>query len=715
MYKLLFANRWAHAHLSSAHLFAALLFAAFFGAMPVQADSESGQAVVQQDDRTIYNPVYFDRYAPQTATDMVNQVPGFTLAGASRFGNNNDQARGLGQGDGNLLINGKRPSTKDDGPLALLGRIPSESVQRLEILNEGSTELARQSGQIVNVVTLETDQTTGSWQAQVHTLEEGTTNPFFQGSVTSKWGNATYTTGINHYNNDFPQWGPETAFDADGTVFELRDEYSTYYNSGTTGNFSLAWNGENGHVANMSLRGTYEESTFREDSDQHGVTADGQMDELLTLVKFRNDNRNYNYELGGDYAFSLGSGDLKIIGLRRFEDGNSRSRFSEVPTSFTAYYFNSQNKPEETENIVRTLYTLQPRENHVLEFALEGVKNTLDTSASYEEDNGFGFVPLILEGSDIMVSEERGEASVQYSRPFGDNWTVQASLAAEYSKISVTGEDPRSESFLRPKGFLAASWAVNDKTRLRARLERSVGQLNFYDFASSQNVNEGTTNDGNTHLVPDQTVRAEFTLEQQFGLNNMVTVTAFAEQVDDFITFVPFGDGTEGRGNIDKLTQVGVDITATIATDTFGIPGGKFDILGEFHDTELTDPVTGEKRSHRWNQYFPVHYSVSFRQDIPGSPLAWGIILEERSGNELHRLDQSRTQDHKWPQAHRLFIEHKDVFGMTFRAEVEDVFGFTYQNSRTFYEGDRNGPITGSETSSRHSPWIARLSLSGNF
>ena len=139
MYKLLSANRWAHAHLSSAHLFAALLFAAFFGAMPVQADSESGQAVVQQDDRTIYNPVYFDRYAPQTATDMVNQVPGFTLAGASRFGNNNDQARGPGQGDGNLLINGKRPSTKDDGPLALLGRIPSESVQRLEIRKEVST------------------------------------------------------------------------------------------------------------------------------------------------------------------------------------------------------------------------------------------------------------------------------------------------------------------------------------------------------------------------------------------------------------------------------------------------------------------------------------------------------------------------------------------------------------------------------------------------
>ena len=698
-------------------LFAALLLSVFVIAIssPVMASADTVTAVIQQEDRVIYNPVYFERYSPQTASDMVAQIPGFTLAGASRFNNGNNQARGLGQGDGNLLINGKRPSTKDDGPLVLLGRIPAETVERLEILNEGSTELARQSGQIVNIITQESERTTGSWQAQVHTLEEGTTNPFFLGSMTSKWGNARYTVGIDYFNNDFPQWGPEQAFNADGSIFEIRDEFSSFFNSGTTANFGLAWKGDNGHVANMSIRGSYVEGTFKEDSDQYGVTADGQKDALHTLVKFRNDEREYSYEFGGDYTFPAGPGDLKIIGLRRFEDSKFRGAFEDVPVSDNAYFFKSLAHPKETENIIRTLYTLQPKNGHILEFALEAVKNTLETSTTFEEDNGAGFEPLLLDGSDIMVSEERGEASVQYSRPVGDDWTVQASLVAEYSKISVSGDNPRSDSFLRPKGFISASWAVSRKTRLRGRLERSVGQLNFYDFASSHNVNEGTTNDGNTELVPDQTWRAEFTLEQQFGVNNMLTVTVFAEQVDDFITFIPFGDGTEGRGNIDKLTQVGLDVTATLATDSFGIPGGKLDLLGNFHNTELTDPVTGEKRSHRWNQYFPVHYSISFRQDIPNSPLAWGIILEERSGNTLHRLDQIRVQDHKWPQAHRLFFEHKDVFGMTFKAEVEDLFGFTYQNSRTFYEGDRNGPVSGWESSSRHSPWIARLSLSGNF
>lgn len=249
---------------------ATLLLGILVCATPVIAGVNAEQEVLQQEDRTIYNPAYFERYSPQTAADMVAQIPGFTLAGAERF-NNGDQARGLGQGDGNLLINGKRPSTKDDGPLVLLGRIPAESVKRLEILNEGSTELARQSGQIVNVVTQVSDQTTGSWQAQVHTQEKGATNPFFKGSLNGKLGNSSYTVGIDWYGNEFPQWGPETAYDADGNIFEIRDEHGPYYNRGTTANFGLAWEGENGHAVNMSLRGTYMEATFRQDSDQHGA------------------------------------------------------------------------------------------------------------------------------------------------------------------------------------------------------------------------------------------------------------------------------------------------------------------------------------------------------------------------------------------------------------------------------------------------------------
>lgn len=693
----------------------ALLIAIGFSFPELALSQETLEAgVVQLEDRTIYEPLYFERYAPQTAADMVLQIPGFVLLGGDRF-NNGTEVRGLGQGDGNLLINGKRVSTKDNGPVALLSRISVETVDRLEILFQGSPELAGQSGQIVNVITRESDRVTGSFLAQVHTLEEGKTSPFFQGSVNGKLGSTDYTAGIDWYGNHFPQWGPEDAFDADGNKWEIRDEYSAYENRGTSLNLGVSWKGENGQTANLSLLGTHETSYFYEDSDRYDVDEYGGQADLLSLVNFDSDGRENNYEIGGDYSFPFKSGDLELIGLHRYNDALYRDAYADVPLQGDAYYFNSSTQLRKYEDIIRTQYTLQPREGDTLEFALEVVKNSLDTKASFEEDSGYGFEPVFLDGSNIKVSEERAEAGVQYVHLFGTDWIATASLGGEYSRISTDGENHRSDSFLRPKGFLSAVWTVNEKSRLRSRLERSVGQLSFYDFASSTDVNEGTVNGGNTDLVPEQTWRAELALEQQFGANNMLTVVIFAERVDDFIVFVPFEDGSEGRGNIDKLVQTGIDLTATIVTDEIGISGGKIDILGEFHHAKITDPVTGDNVEYQANGYFPFHYRISFRQDIPSTPVAWGVSVEERSDVQVFRLDQVRNNGHSWPQAHRFFIEHKDVFGLTLKLEVEDLFGFTYHNSRVFYEGDRNGPVSGWETSERQSPWIARFSLSGNF
>ena len=56
-------------------------------------------------DRTIYEAAQFTRYNPQTALDMVRQIPGFSLDGG-------EDRRGFSGAVGNLLIDGVRPSTK---------------------------------------------------------------------------------------------------------------------------------------------------------------------------------------------------------------------------------------------------------------------------------------------------------------------------------------------------------------------------------------------------------------------------------------------------------------------------------------------------------------------------------------------------------------------------------------------------------------------------
>ena len=672
--------------------------------------SVSTYANTDLEGREHYAPDYFARYGPQNAEDMVSQVPGFTLA--NRDGNNSQ--RGLGQGLGNLLINGKRPSTKDDGPVALLERIPANQVLRIEVLNQGSAELSGQSGKIVNVIAAEPKALSTTWKYEYHALEDGFDTPKFDISMTGKLGTAAFTAGIDWSGDQFPQWGRERLYTPLNTVYEFRDETSNYFTRATTANLSLAWDTDD-LIANVSLLITQDKSTYEESSDRFSASIDGSIGAQTNAVDYKNIEDQFAYELGGDYTQALGNGQLKIIALLRRSSNDDHATFTDLPTIGDHYLYQSFSKPKESENILRTVYSFELFDGHNFEWATELVENTLETHSTYLEDKGAGFTPLVFDGSDTEVSEERAELSLQYSRALSERLSLQASLGSEYSQISVAGDENRSESFVRPKGFLALSWTQNQNLRIRTRLERSVGQLDFYDFASSNNANDGTALGGNTALVPEQTWRAELSFEQQLGLGNSVTLTAFGERIDDFITYMPMSGGGEGKGNLEYLDSTGIDLTATFNTESWGIAGGKLDLTAEIHSDEFEDPLTGNTLEYRRDGYRPEYYQLSFRQDLPRTPWAWGVILEERSGNITYRRNSLRDQDHSGLQAHRIFIEHKDLWGMVAKFEVEDLFGFTYENDLTFFTGDRGGEVERRETNKRHSPWVARMSISGTF
>ena len=64
----------------------------------------------------VYEPAYFARFAPNTAADMVGNVPGFSITGGG------DDQRGFGQASQNVLINGRRVSGKANDAATALGR-----------------------------------------------------------------------------------------------------------------------------------------------------------------------------------------------------------------------------------------------------------------------------------------------------------------------------------------------------------------------------------------------------------------------------------------------------------------------------------------------------------------------------------------------------------------------------------------------------------------
>src|SRR5579864_5050869 len=79
-------------------------------------------------DKRVYALADFARFAPKTAYDMLNQVPGFTIQTTDKSN------RGLGQASENVLINGQRVANKSGGAVDQLQRTPASSESRSSML-----------------------------------------------------------------------------------------------------------------------------------------------------------------------------------------------------------------------------------------------------------------------------------------------------------------------------------------------------------------------------------------------------------------------------------------------------------------------------------------------------------------------------------------------------------------------------------------------------
>src|SRR5690554_2204546 len=111
---------------------------------------------VQEDDSTVIFPAtYFTQWAPVTAQDMINRIPGVGTATGGNFGTTSTD-RGLGGGGGNqILIDGKRVAGKSNEANSQLQRISASKVERIELIRGTSAALDVRGDLIVNIVLTE--------------------------------------------------------------------------------------------------------------------------------------------------------------------------------------------------------------------------------------------------------------------------------------------------------------------------------------------------------------------------------------------------------------------------------------------------------------------------------------------------------------------------------------------------------------------------------
>ena len=323
------------------------------------------------------------------------------------------------------------------------------------------------------------------------------------------------------------------------------------------------------------------------------------------------------------------------------------------------------------------------------------------------------FVPVAFPNSAATVEELRAEAAITYGRPLSSELSLQASVAGEYSQISQAGAGGLTRTFYRPKGFLNLAWRPEPGFDISARIERQVGQLNFFDFVASGNISSGTTNAGNINLVPPQSWNGQLQATRALGAWGTAPARLYGRLITDIVDIIPVGANGQSPGNLEGTATVyGLQWTSTFNFDPVGWRGAKLDLDMTFQRTALDDPLTGERRPI--NENLTRRISANLRHDIPGSDWAYGASYNQFRQSALYRLDQV-WQFLAKPGQLGAYVENKDVMGLTVRASVDNLLGDNESFRREFYNGRRTNGLLFTEFRDRFSGPIFTLSISGTI
>jgi hypothetical protein len=645
-----------------------------------------------------YPADFFAPYRPVTARDMVDQVPGFRI-------DNGDRSRGFGGAAGNVLIDGERPSSKQDTVSEILARIPADRVAAVELIrgNTGRYDAAGQT-RLVNVV-LDTQRRSWTWEATVEQdTDSGPPTPGASLSLVDRTGSTRWGAGIAANTVFVGGTAVERLF-VDGEVLERRDESDRFRRASIRINANsetrmdqalLRFNGEVRYVS-----GDFFERSLRS-------SADG--DEGFRLDR-RSDDDELEYELGGDIEWPLTrTWQAKLIGLHRGETEDERQRqlfrIDPAPPELRRI---ALGESTETESIGRLELDWPVAPTQLFEIDVETAFNELDNVLALKVRDDGVLVPVEVPGANNRVSELRGEAELRDTREFGP-FSLESALAAEVSSIRQSGGDERDFMFLKPA--LTLVHAARTETVNRFRLAREVAQLNFGDFVSSADFGDEDIDRGNPGLEPQRTWRAEASTERRFGAIGAAKLTAFHDWVEQVQDLLPIDDRFEVPGNIGDGRSWGLTLEGTLPLAPLGIDQGRLDVEARWRDSKVTDPVT--ERPRRFTGQRRYWIESAFRQDFTDAGWAWGFETEFGDRSTRYELEELDINDQGVDL--EAFIETTRYFGVKLQLIAQNLLDQEFTRDRTVFVDSRaDGDPAFRELRQRRRGRSLLLTVSGAF
>ncbi|HEV2081336.1 MAG TPA: TonB-dependent receptor [Brevundimonas sp.] len=565
---------------------------------PNAPQAEAGQQGV-----LVFEPAFFAEQRPNTALDMVQRIPGFSVV-------DGDGSRGFEGSVGNVLVNGARPASKTDTGSSVLSRTLASQVLRIELIRGGAPGIDMQGyGVVVNVTTRQESSTQSILTANYWAFDGGQdlaagTYQFTAKRGETTWG-VTLSDGVSM--SDANGEGLVVRRNGAGLITRQEDYWNDQYggSTGIRGNLATPFAG-----GKIDLTARYGVNDYFSQSLQTGPAV--RRENLF-------ENEGSSGEFGAVYTRPLGDRlDLETRFIHQFgeSDGVSTSRTRIGAVDDPEQRFESLDESSET--IARALVRFERSPTLTYEGGGEIAYNMLETEQAFS----VGGVPVPLPSASVKVEELRGELFGKATWRVRPDLNLEGGLRLEASEISQSGDADQSKTFFFAKPRLLITWTPMANTQVRYRFERELGQLDFGDFAASADLDDENVLGGNADLEPEQRWISELTFERRFMKDGIVSIGYRHDEIVDAIDVIPLDMGLSAVGNIGDGTLDQLAVNVLVPMDWAGFSGGKLGFRNTWNHNEVTDPTTG--RTRRISGVRPSQPVFTVQQDIPSSNLQWG-------------------------------------------------------------------------------------------
>ncbi len=696
-----------------------------------------GQETSGDNSTVIYPADYFAEYAPITAQDMLDRIPGQVSdspggrgGGPPGGGNPSAGGRGLGAGGGNeVLVNGKRTAGKSNQTSDLLRRISASQVREIQIIRGTSGELdVRGSSQVVNIVLLEELPTnTIAYQASVTHFSDNTVKPGGSLSLSGQRGPLTYQlSGAADYRYNYAVTG-ERSILGDYSPNDLirEDRISDFFNRELSANLAYEI-GERSSVRFNAQIGKNDMPTdvMRYTTDLT-TTPNG-----LTIEREDRPGDRDSWEVGGDYELGFVNGSrFKVLAIaNQSENLSIRERYEYQEDLRQEKNLFLSIDAVTNERIVRSSYTFDLVDNQSVELGMERAQTTLDsrlllglqTSGTASDAVG-GLVPQKVNNANSTVEEIRYEPFIIHNWTINPRMTLESTLLYEVSEITQTGDvhNQRDFDFIKPK--LDYRFDVTPTWQLRGTIEKVVDQLSFSDFVASNDEqdNDANTMAGNAQLRQQwswrYTFNSEYRLPNDVGVLNAEFFYIDQRDVIERMDASP-NENTliSVNGNIGNGWEYGTNLSASMRMSMIGMPNVLFTYTLNLQDSEITDPFLNIKR--RFQNYQRGRSNYIFRHDLPSLRMNWGMQIFDRIDNGLERYDIDDKETTVGDPLVNLFVEYVSQMGITYRFDGGALTNGAQCRDRFRYVGHiRNDILKEVEHQCTRTGSRASLRISGTF